>query len=61
MKAKCVEKGGVTPKSQLVKLALTGCVFPACILCASRLKDGSHTHSDTGKIMTRVGILANRG
>ena len=45
MKAKCVETGGVSLKSQLVKLDLTGCVFPACILCASGLKGGSHTRS----------------
>ena len=45
MKVKCVETGGVSLKSQLVKLDLTGCLFPACILCASGLKGGSHTRS----------------
>ena len=35
--------GGVTVRDQLCRLDLTGCIFPACSLCASGLKGGSHT------------------
>ena len=45
MKDKCVETGGVSMKSQLVRLDLIGCIFPACILCASGLKGSSHTRN----------------
>ena len=43
MTAKVVETGGVTMWSMLVRTDLTGCIIPACVLCASGLKGGSHT------------------
>ena len=43
MSAKVVETGGVTMRSMLVRTDLTGCIIPACVLCASGLKGGSHT------------------
>ena len=43
MSAKVVETGGVTMRSMLVRTDLTGCIAPACVLCASGLKGGSHT------------------
>ena len=35
MTAKVVETGGVTMRSMLVRTDLTGCIIPACVLCAS--------------------------
>ena len=40
---KVVETGGISLKDKLVKLDLTGCIFPNCFLCQSGLKGGSHT------------------
>ena len=40
-----METGGVSLRSMLVKLDLTGCIMPQCILCQSGKKGGSHTRS----------------
>ena len=42
---KCIETGGVSLRSMLVKLDLTGCIMPQCILCQSGQRGGSHTRS----------------
>ena len=43
LNVKVVETGGVSLKNKLVKLDLTGCNFPGCLLCLSGEKGGSHT------------------
>ena len=45
LSVKCIETGGVNLRSMLVKLDLTGCLMPHCILCQSGQKGGSHTRS----------------
>ena len=39
--------GGVKIKDKLVKLDLTGCIFPSCWACKSGLDGASHTRSWT--------------
>ena len=45
LSVKCIETGGVSLRSMLVKLDLTGCIMPECILCDSGQRGGSHTRS----------------
>ena len=45
MTVRVVETGGVKIKDKLVKLDLTGCVFPTCRACKSGLDGASHTRS----------------
>ena len=40
-----VETGGIKIKDKLVKLDLTGCIFPTCRACKSGLDGASHTRS----------------
>ena len=40
LSVKCIETGGVSLRSMLVKLDLTGCIMPQCILCQSGQRGG---------------------
>ena len=45
MTVRVVETGVVKIKDKLVKLDLTGCIFPTCCACKSGLDGASHTRS----------------
>ena len=45
MKVKVVETGGTSMRQHLVRLDLTGCIFPDCVLCQSGATGASHTRS----------------
>ena len=45
LKAKVMETGGRSLKQHLVKMDLTGCIYPDCYLCECGAKGGSHTRA----------------
>ena len=45
MTVKVVETGGVSMKQQLVRMDLTGCFYPDCLMCQSGGGGASHTRS----------------
>ena len=55
LSVKCIETGGVSLKSILCKLDLTGCIFPDCIFCKSGKSGASHTR--WGGVYTSESIL----
>ena len=61
--AKVIEKGGISMKSRLVKMDLTGCPYNDCYLCESGIKGASHTragihYSSTCTLCKNVGVSA---
>ena len=45
LKAKVIEKGGVSMKNKLLRMDLTGCPYNDSYLCEAGLKGASHTRS----------------
>ena len=45
LKAKVIEKGGISMKNKLVRMDLTGCPYTDCYLCEAGVKGSSHTRS----------------
>ena len=63
MTIKVVETGGKSLKQHLVRMDLTGCFYPDCLLCESGERGSSHTrsgvhYSGTCKVCADQGLVA---